>query len=216
MASALATLVFLVPGAGRGFDQDSGLEVGLFVATHSVWDAFNKLYLLTNQVLFSFFEHLVYSTTGSRSEIVMRLLPIAFTAIAVGLLAGLLTERFGVVPGFAGAAVLLTNPMFALQGSQVRGYSLVVLCAIVTTALFLRALADDGMSTRARICYAVFGAVGVATHLYMLVVLGVLLVMSLVRRRQFERIALPTLCAFLGLLAYVQIAQRMRLVIDAS
>jgi uncharacterized membrane protein len=134
-----------VPGAGRGYDQDSGLTVGLFVATRSIWDAFDRAYLLTNQVFFSFLDHLVYSATGSSSEVAVRLLPITISAVAVGLLAGVVTQRFGVVPGLASAAVLATNPLFAVEGSQVRGYSLVVLCAIVTTTLFLRALTTDRM-----------------------------------------------------------------------
>ena len=214
--SALATFAFLIPGAGRGYDQDSGLTVGIFVATGSIWDAFNKAYLVTNQVFFSFLEHLVYSATGSSDEVVMRLLPITISAVAVGLLAGLMTKRLGVVPALAAAAVLATNPLFAVEGSQIRGYSLVVLCAIVATTLFMRALAADRMSTGARVGYAVVGAIGIATHLYMLVVLAVLLVMSLVSRRQFERIALPSLTALLGLTAYIQIVQRMRSVIAAS
>ena len=212
----VATFGFLLPGSGRSYDQDSGLTVGFFVGTHSIWDAFNKAYLLTNQVFFSFLDHLVYSATGSNSEVALRMLPITISAVAVGLLAGLLTKRLGVVAGFAGAAVLATNPLFAVEGSQVRGYSLVVLCTIVLTMLFLRALANDRMSTGARIAYAVVGAVGVATHLYMLVVLGILGVMSLTSRRQFERLVIPTLGALLGVAAYIRIATPMRLVIQAS
>jgi Dolichyl-phosphate-mannose-protein mannosyltransferase len=214
--AAVATFAFLIPGAGRGYDQDSGLTVGIFVATRSIWDAFDKAYLLTNQVLFSFLDHLVYSATGSNNEVALRLLPITLSAVAVGLLAGLMTERFGVVPGLASAAVLATNPLFAVEGSQVRGYSLVVVCAIVTTMLFLRALATDRMSRRARVGYAVVGAIGVATHLYMLIVLGILAVMSLTSRRQFERIAVPSLAALLGVAAYIRIADTMRSVIEVA
>jgi hypothetical protein len=216
LVAGAATFAFLIPGAGRGYDLDSGLTVGIFVATRSVWDAFDKAYLVTNHVFFSFLDHLVYSATGSHDETVMRLLPIAMSAVAVGLLARLLAARYGAGPGLAGAAVLATNPLFAVEGSQVRGYSLVVVCAIVTTVLFLRALDADHMSTGARVTYAVVGAIGVATHLYMLAVLGIHALMSLRSRRQVERIALPLLGALLGVTAYIRIAKTMHAAIQAT
>ena len=211
IVSAAATVAFLLPGAGRGLDFDSGIEVGLFVATRSIGDAFTHAFLLTNQVFFSFLEHLVYSATGSQSGFVLRLLPIAFAAAAVGLVATLLAQRFGMLAGLAGAAVMATNPLFAVEGSQVRGYSLVVLCTVVTTALLLRGVSSPPMSNAARTVYAVAGAVGVATHLYMLVVLAIHVVMSLRSRRLFTSLVVPWLGALIGLAAYVKIIRPMRL-----
>jgi hypothetical protein len=216
LLTALGTIALLIPGSGRGWDMDSGLTVRIFVATRSIGDAFTKTYLMTNQVFFSFLDHLVYSATGSRDETVLRLLPIMFTALAVGLLAWELARRFGVGPAVAGAAVLATNPLFALEGSSVRGYSLVVVCAIVTTMLFVRASESDDMSLAAKVGYAVVGAVGVATHLYMIVVLAIHAVMSLCSRRQFERMALPILAALLGIAAYISIAHPMWTVVQVA
>jgi hypothetical protein len=211
LGAAAATVAFLLPGAGRSYDLDSGLTVAHFVATPSIGDAFTRTFLFTNQVFFSFLDHLVYSATGSKSEVVMRLLPIAFSAAAVGLLA-LLAAPFGRVPALAGAAVLASNPMFAFNGSQVRGYSLVVLCAIAATSILLRCLSTPKLSTGTRIAYAVAGAVGVATHLYMLVVLAIHAVIGLRSPRRAAQLVVPWVTALLGLSAYIAIAHNMRIV----
>jgi hypothetical protein len=50
----------------------------------------------------------------------------------------------------------------------------------------------------------------------MLVVLAILAVMSLVSRRQFERIAVPSLAALLGVAAYIRIADSMRSVMQVT
>ena len=212
IAAAAGTVAFLLPGAGRSYDLDSGLTVAHFVATPSIGDAFTRTFLFTNQVFFSFLDHLVYSATGSKSEVVMRLLPIAFSAAAVGLLAALLAARLGRVAALAGAAVLATNPMFAFNGSQVRGYSLVMLCAIVTTAILLRCLSTPALSTGARIAYAAAGALGVATHLYMLVVLAIHAVIGLCSPRRAAQLVVPWVTALLGIAAYIAIARNMRIV----
>jgi hypothetical protein len=72
------------------------------------------------------------------------------------------------------------------------------------------------MSTAARVGYAAVGVIGVATHLYMLIVLGVHAVMSLSSRRQLERIAVPWLAALLGICAYIRIAHTMQFSVRAA
>ncbi len=213
--AAAGTVAFLIPGAGRGYDLDSGLAVHSFIATRSIGDSFTKAFLLTNQVFFSFLDHLVYSASGAHSEAALRLLPISFTAIAIGLLAALLARRYGCVAALAGAAVMATNPLLAVEGSQVRGYSLVILCTIVTTAILLR---DDNerLSRRARVAYAVAGAIGVATHLYMLVVLAIHAVVAARSRRRLEQLAIPWFASLLGLTAYAGVARTMRLTMKVT
>ena len=81
IGSGLATFVFLLFGVTRAYDLDDSLTVGVFVATPSISDAFTQAYVLNNHVFFSFLEHLVYTSTGSQSEPVMRMLPIVFAAV---------------------------------------------------------------------------------------------------------------------------------------
>src|SRR4029077_7711682 len=68
-------------------------------------------------------------------------------------------------------ALLATNPLFAGTATQVRGYGLLCLAAVASTALLLRLQIDDtGLRS---IGYIVVLALGVATHAYMvLVILG--------------------------------------------
>ncbi len=101
----------------------------------------------------------------------------------MGVLAFLLTQRFGVRAGVAGAVVLATNPMFADVGSQVRGYSLMMLCTIVSTAIIVGAVRRGGASVGIRVLYGAVIAIGIATHLYMLVVVAIHGVVSLANRR---------------------------------
>lgn len=208
--AGVATFAFLMLGAPRAFDLDDSITVGLFVRTPSITDAFTTAYVLNNQVGLSFLEHVVYSVTGSHSELTMRFLPIVFASSAVGVLAGLIARRWGVLAACVGAAVLATNPSFADVGSQVRGYSLVTLLAIVTTALILRSLEVGTASNTVRVVYACLAALGVATHLYMLVVLAIHAVLCLSDRRVLQRWIVPWIAALIGLAAYARVWRPMR------
>lgn len=215
IGSGFATFVFLLFGVTRAYDLDDSLTIGVFVATPSISDAFTKAYVLNNHVFFSFLEHLVYTSTGSHSEPVMRMLPTVFAAVSVGVLAYLLTERWGVVAGVSGAAVMATNPMFADVGTQVRGYSLLMLCTIVSTALVISAVRRGGASTAIRLVYALVIAVGVATHLYMLVVVAIHGFLTLADRRVTRSWIVPWLGGIvIGSAAYVRVWRPMRQTAD--
>jgi hypothetical protein len=214
-----ATFAFLLLGINRAYDLDESLTVGLFVATPDIGDAFTRsppYYVLNNHAFFSFLDHLVYTVGGSDREAALRALPILFVAAAVGLLAFLLARRFGALAAAAGAAVLATNPTFAAVGSQVRGYSLVALVTVATTAILLDAIHDDEPSVGRRVAYAVLAALGVATHLYMVVVIGVHVVLAGGKRRIWEAWVPAWLASALGLAAYAWLWRDMRAAADAS
>jgi uncharacterized membrane protein len=203
-ASGLLTFGLYLPGASRAFGYDAGTTVGHFIATPSVFDPFRRQVVYNNHVFFSFLEHLVYSVTGSTSEVVLRLVPIAAGAVAVGLLAGAITRRWGVVPGLAAATILATNPVFVETARDVRGYSLLVLCTIGASLLFARAMATDSPSVKA--AYAAVLAVGIATHLYMVFVLVAQVAVAVCRRRA-RTLRVAWYAGLLGgLVAYVDIA----------
>ena len=153
-------------GSSRAFNYDAGLSVRDFIATPSLFDSFSKHVVFNNHPLLSFVDHLVFSATGSSSETTMRLLPVTFAAVTVGLLVWVISERLGLVAAVVAAVVLALNPVFFENGREVRGYSLLTLSAVATTALLL---AEPGRWRRA--AYAVAGAAGVATHAYMAPVL---------------------------------------------
>lgn len=164
--AAAVTFVAYLPGLGRSLDFDSAQTVGAFVKDGPPWSAFRLQAVLNNHPFFSFLEQLVRVVTGSTDAATMRVLPILFGAAAVGVLAWFTARRHGLVAGVVAAALLAANPTFASLSRAVRGYSLLVLCAVVTTVL----VADDRPGRR-RWPYPVVAGIGLATHLYMVPVL---------------------------------------------
>src|SRR5467141_3342577 len=80
----LTTMVYLI-GSNRSFGYDAAASFANFIATPSLWDAFAvhsvlptidlKTIASNDHVLVSFLSHVMYSATGTRSEVVYRLLP---------------------------------------------------------------------------------------------------------------------------------------------
>jgi Dolichyl-phosphate-mannose-protein mannosyltransferase len=201
--AAIATFAAYLPGAGRSLSYDGGVTVGRFVVTPSLWDPFYRQTAENNHVLFSFLEHVVYSASGRHSDAVLRLLPMAAGAATVGLVAAALWARYGPAPAVAGSLVLAVNPMFASLSRDVRGYSLLTLCAVGSSLLLMRGLRRPTDATV--LAYVVVAAAGVATHLYMHVVLLAHLgiVLARCRPRWLVRIAMAVL---LGDVVYLRIA----------
>lgn len=162
---SLVAAAYLI-GSGRAFDYDSGVTVDAFIRTPSLADPFRRQISFNNHPLFSFLEHLVYTITGSASEWAMRPLPILFAGATVGILVGVVAARRSVWVALAAGAFLALNPLFIAEAREVRGYSLLCLCAL-GSSLLLERLDRTG---RGRLVYILVIAIGTATHLYMLVV----------------------------------------------
>lgn len=164
MLSGLSFAAYLV-GAGRSYGYDESVTVGAFVSAPSLLDPFRRQVVFNNHPLFSFLEHLVWSA-GGRSEAWLRALPALSGATTVGLCAWWLARRHGVAAAVCGATVLAANPLFAEASRTVRGYSLVALCAVVTTLLTGRMVAGDDRR-RLGVAYVLVSAAGLAVHFYM-------------------------------------------------
>jgi hypothetical protein len=170
---AAATAAFYAVGSSRAFSWDASNTVANFVATPSLLDPFSRQASFNNHVLFSALDHLVYTATGSQDERLLRALPIAVAAGVVGLLCWALTRRLGILAGVAAGAVVAANPLSIHDFREVRGYSLLVLCALVSTVLLWRLLQEPASPGRLVVAYCIVVALGVATHLLMLGVLFV-------------------------------------------
>lgn len=185
----IAVVVAYLPGSGRALDLDSAQTVGSYVRTPSVFDAIRSQRLFNNHPAFSLIEHVVYSVSGSSEEWVLRLAPIAFAGCAAALLVAAVGRYVGLLGAFCAGLVFATNPTVIELSRAVRGYSLLLLCSIASTAALATLLsshADGIFRKRPGVVYAVAVAVGVATHLYMLlVVLGHLAVVA--ARRDLDR-----------------------------
>src|SRR5262249_41638338 len=84
-------------------------------------------------------------------------------------------KAFGFIPGIAGGLIVASNPMFASLSRELRGYSLLSLCAVSSTMLLWRLVERWGRAVPRwiPIAYVVLVAGGIATHLYGWVVLVV-------------------------------------------
>ena len=164
-----AVAAFYAIGAGRAFNLDAAATVANFVATPSLLDSFTEQLVYNNHVLFSFADHLVYSATGSSDEALLRALPIIAAGLALAVLSTELARRFGWPAAVGAAGLVAVNPLMVENAREVRGYSMLVLATIVSTALLARLRADEP-HRGADPGYVLALAAGIATHLYGLLV----------------------------------------------
>jgi hypothetical protein len=205
---AVATFAAYLPGSGRSLDFDSAQTVGMFVKTGPPWSAFGSQAAFNNHPFFSFLEQLVRVVTGRTDAATMRVLPILFGALAVGVLTWFAARRHGLLAGVVAGTLLACNPTFVSLSRAARGYSLLVLCAIVATILVAEARPDR--SPWSDLAYAAVAGMGLATHLYMFPVVAAH-VGAVVARRQLDarwRLRFAG-AAMVGALAYAGMAASM-------
>ena len=203
---AMVTFLGYLPGSGRSLDFDSAQTVGMFVKTGPPWSAFRLQAAFNNHPLFSFLEQLVRVVTGRTDAAAMRVLPVLCGALAVGVLTWFAARRHGLLAGLVAGALLATNPTFLSLSRAARGYSLLVLCAIVATIL----VADDrpDRSPWSDLAYVAVAGMGLATHLYMFPVIVAHVGAVIARRRldarwrlRFAGTALVAVLAYAGMAA---------------
>jgi hypothetical protein len=172
---AATAAVYLI-GSNRSYGYDAAATFANFVATPSLWDAFAvhsvlptiplKSVASNDHVLLSFLSHLIYSTTGSRSEVVYRLIPALAAGGVVAFTSTALSRRFGVVAGACAGLYIATDPLFADNSRDLRGYSLAALGSVVATLILA------GRWTRRRLfIYALVMGLAIAAHVFAVVVL---------------------------------------------
>ena len=175
-------------GSNRSFGYDAAATMANFVATPSIWDAFAVRSVIptipvtqvatNDHVLLSLVSHLVYSATGSRSEVVYRLLPALASGAIVGVSTAFLSRRFGLIAGVSAGLFIATDPLFVDNSRDVRGYSLAALGSVVGTLIVA------GRWTRFRLAaYAVVMSLAIAAQLFAGVVLACHLAWVLTARR---------------------------------
>jgi hypothetical protein len=191
---AVATTAAYLIGSGRSFGYDAAATFANFVATPNLVDAFAvhavmpsiilKSIASNDHVFFSLVSHVIYSLTGSRSEVVYRLLPALAAGATVGMSAVVLSRRFGLLAGASAALFIATNPLFVDNSRDLRGYSLAALLALVATLLLLGAQAN--WTRRRLVAYSVLLGLAIATHVFLIVVLAGHVVWIGMRRSRSE------------------------------
>jgi hypothetical protein len=183
----VATAAIYLLGSSRSFGYDAAATFANFIATPSIWDAFAVSTVLptiplksvasNDHVLLSLVSHAIYSTTGSRSEVVYRLVPALAAGGVVGVTTAALAQRFGLIAGVAAGLFIATDPLFVDNSRDLRGYSLAALGCVLSTLILA------GRWTRWRlIAYALLMGLAIAAQLFAGVVLLVHLAWVLTRR----------------------------------
>jgi hypothetical protein len=200
--------VYLV-GAGRVFGYDSAVTFANFIATPSLIDAFAvhaqqatiplAQIAGNDHVLLSLLDHLIYSATGSRSEVLYRLLPALAAGGAVGVTAWALAQRFGLLAGGAAGVYLATVPMFVENSRDLRGYSLATFFAVTATVLFF--MPERLRSRRWLLLYGVLIGCAVAAHVFAGLVLVAHVVWIAARRSWPDFVRMIPAWAIAGVIA---------------
>jgi len=141
----VATFAIYMIGSNRSFGYDAAATIANFVATPSLLDAFAVRSVIptipltqvagNDHVLVSLLSHVIYSATGTRNEVIYRLLPALGAGATVGLSTGVLVRRFGLLAGLCAGLYIATDPLFVDNSRDLRGYSLAALGSVVATLL---------------------------------------------------------------------------------
>jgi uncharacterized membrane protein len=183
----LATTAIYLVGSNRSFGYDSAATFANFIATPSLLDAFAvhsamptielRTIASNDHVLLSLISHVVYSATGSRSEVVYRLAPALAAGGTVGVMATALARKFGMLAGVSAALYIAAVPLYVDNGRELRGYSLAALCSVLATILLSTGARDDlrredvevgrGGWTRSRlVAYALLMGLAIVAQLF--------------------------------------------------
>src|SRR5256886_3633539 len=189
-------------GSNRSFGYDAAATFANFIATPSIWDAFAVRSVIptipvtqvatNDHVLLSLVSHLIYSATGSRSEVVYRLIPALAAGATVGVSTSVLTRRFGVLAGFCAGLYIATDPLFVDNSRDLRGYSLAALGSVVATLLLpihgevAQRAGGAAPEGRRLVAYALVMGLAVAAQLFAGVVLLCHVAWMLTRRSRAE------------------------------
>jgi uncharacterized membrane protein len=178
-----------------------------FIATPNLFDAFAihsqqatiplAQIAGNDHVLVSLWSHLIYSLTGTRSEVVYRLLPAIAAGSTAGVAAAVLVQRFGVAAGVSAGLYVATNPMLVENSRDLRGYSVATLCGLLATILFFK------WTRWQLVLYGLLLGLAIAAHAYAGLVL-VAHVLWIVARRSWGD--LPRLAPAWAMAAAIAIA----------
>jgi hypothetical protein len=197
-ALGIATTAAYLIGSGRSFGYDAAATFGNFVATPNLIDAFAvhsampsmplKSIASNDHVFLSLISHVIYSLTGSRSEMSYRLVPALAAGGTVGVSAAVLARRFGLLAGACAGLFIATNPMFVENSRDLRGYSLAAILALLSTLVLVNSLClkGRGLGSGGRVAYALLLGLAIATHVFVIVVLGVHVAWIAMRRSRAD------------------------------
>jgi uncharacterized membrane protein len=166
-----------------------------------------------DHVLLSLISHLIYTVTGTRSEVVYRLVPALAAGGTVGVTAWALSKRFGLLAGACAGIYVASVPMFIENSRDLRGYSLATFFGLVATVIFFDT--ERMRSRRWQVAYGALLGCAIAAHAYAGLFLVVHVVWVAARRSwpELRRMVMPwALAAVLalatnGYILYIDVTQ---------
>jgi hypothetical protein len=172
----VGTFAVYMVGSNRNFGYDAAASFTNFIATPSLLDAFAVrpvvatipvTQVATNDhVLLSLLSHVIFSVSGTRSEVVYRVIPALAGGATVGLATAALSRRFGLIAGVCAGIFIATDPLFVDNSRDLRGYSLAALGSVAGTLIL------TGPWTRRRLAvYALVMGLAISAQLFAGVVL---------------------------------------------
>jgi hypothetical protein len=177
LLGAVTAAAYLI-GSGRSFGYDAAATFANFIATPSMLDAFAvhtvlptiplKNIAANDHVLLSLISHVIYSVTGTRSEVVYRTLPALAAGGTVGVTATALSRRFGMLAGVSAALYIATDPLFVDNSRDLRGYSLAALCVVLATVVLA---AGPPWTRRRLVVYGLLMGLAIAANVFAAAVL---------------------------------------------
>src|SRR2546430_385038 len=182
-------------GSNRSLGYDAAASFANFIATPSIWDAFAVRSVIptipvtqvatNDHVLLSLLSHFIYSATGTRSEVVYRLLPALAAGATVGASTAALARHFVFWAGICAGLFTATDPLFVDNGRDIRGYSLAALASVIATLIL------STRWTRGRlIAYALIMSLAISAQLFAGVVLLCHVAWMLTRRSRPDLVRL--------------------------
>jgi len=173
--AGVTTGLMLSGQIGRGFDYDESVAVFTVISRGSAKVALTETYVFNNHPLFAALQSEWWDLVGA-GETRQRILPVFFGALAVALLAGWCTRRFGALAGVSAAAIVIVNPMFVTNARALRGYSLAMLgvvVAVLALVEYVRQGAPPNQRGRKLLTLHALGiVVAMGTHVFSGVAIG--------------------------------------------
>ncbi|MEM8707989.1 MAG: glycosyltransferase family 39 protein [Actinomycetota bacterium] len=173
--AGLATVAIVGAELGRSFDFDESIAITSTISRGSARVALTETEVFNTHPLFTAVQA-EWWDLGGMGEARQRIFPILYGALAVALLAGWATRRFGARAGVAAAAVFALNPMFVSQARAVRGYSLAVLGVTLAVVCVLEYVRLDDRRSRTGTWLLAGHVIGIVaamgTHVFAGVALG--------------------------------------------
>ncbi len=170
-----------LPLMTRGFGYDELWSAVEFIGAESTWQTVSSFREYNNHVFYSLSARASSALFG-RAEWALRLPALLFGLATVPALWLAARWRFGAVPAIGAAFGIATSAIHVGFSASARGYTGLVLLSLVSSALFLRWL-RDGASRSLVVGYVAASVLGIYTHLYAAVVVGVQVLLLLVLAR---------------------------------